>query len=79
LCDGYEFLAHPLSKTDPLNPISLALNFSNHKGTTKAPEKLRALLLEDFLYGFDLPVDISLATKMLGLILAPMNITQQNL
>jgi hypothetical protein len=77
LDDGCEFLASTLSETDRLRQIDLALDFGNHKGACKAPDKLRALLLTDVTHGFNLPLDLSLARKMPGLVLSPMNIAPQ--
>jgi hypothetical protein len=78
LDDGCTFLASPLSEVDRLIQMDLALDFGNHKGAMKNPEALAALLNEDVIHGFNLPVNLSLAQHIPGLVLSPMNIARQN-
>jgi hypothetical protein len=74
LDNGCKFLATKLSETDCLRQIDFALDFGNHKGACKAPDKLQALLLTNVTHGFNLPLELLLAHKIPSLVLSSMNI-----
>jgi hypothetical protein len=58
--------------------IDLVLNFGNHKGACKAPDKLRALLHKDIIHEFNLPAELLIAHRIQGLVLLLMNLAPQN-
>jgi hypothetical protein len=75
---GSLFHANPLSETERLLALDEALAFGNHKGATNDPKQLHALLVEDVIHGFNLPLKMSAVRKIPGLVLSPMNIARQN-
>jgi hypothetical protein len=75
---GAIFHATPLTEANRLLALDLALAFGNHKGATKNSKHLHALLAEDVIHGFNLPVMMSAVQKIPGLVLSPMNIAKQN-
>jgi hypothetical protein len=78
LVKGSVFHAAALSESERFSALEQALDFGNHKGATKDPKQLRALLVEDVIHGFNLPLNLSAVHKIPGLLLSPMNIASQN-
>ncbi len=50
----------------------------NHKGTSQKPVILKKLTAKDVKYGYSLPVPLSSVQLIPGLVMAPMNIMEQN-
>jgi hypothetical protein len=75
---GAFFYATPLTEPNRILALEHALAFGNHKGATKDPKQLQALLVEDVIHGFNMPLDMSAVQKIPGLVLSPMNIARQN-
>jgi hypothetical protein len=78
LLRGSHFSAEPLPNATCLLQATAALDYGNHKGATKAKDKLCSLLNDDVTHGFNLPLPLSLMRSIPGLLLSPMNIVRQN-
>jgi hypothetical protein len=78
LTHGSHFSAVPLSTDDCRKQVSVALQYGNHKGALKAPDKLHGLLEEDVTHGFNLPLPLPMAHLIPGILVSPMNIATQN-
>jgi hypothetical protein len=78
LDNGSSFHSAPLTESNRLLALEAALSFGNHKGATNDPAQLHALLVEDVIHGFNLPLNMSAVRKIPGLVLSPMNIARQN-
>jgi hypothetical protein len=55
-----------------------ALTFKNHKGASQKLVILKKLIAKDIKYRYSLPVPLSSIQSMPGLVMAPMNIMEQN-
>ena len=55
-----------------------ALEFVNYKGASEKPEPLRKLISKDIKHGYGLVLPLSKVSRILNLLLAPMNIMNQN-
>jgi hypothetical protein len=78
LLRGSHFSADPLPDTTCRLQAAAALDYGNHKGATKAKDKLCSLLNDDVTHGFNLPLPLSMTHRIPGLLLSPMNIARQN-
>jgi hypothetical protein len=58
--------------------VSKALKFGNHKGAKLNDELLKLLIKEDVTHGFILPLPLHKINRILGILLAPLNIICQN-
>ncbi len=63
------------SRQDDLNQ---AIEFGNHKGATTNPDLLVQLINEDVIQGFILPLPLSKISHIPGILIAPMNIVNQD-
>ena len=55
-----------------------ALEFGNHKGAIENPELLKKLVSKDITHGYGLVLPLSKVHRIPGLLMAPMNIMNQN-
>lgn len=78
LLRGSHFCADPLPHAQCLAQVDAALDYGNHKGATKDPDKLYDLLDDDVTHGFNMPLPLSMARRIPGLLISPMNIAKQN-
>ena len=58
--------------------LTEALEFQNHKGATENQDLLLNLCSKDVKFGYGLVLPLSKVTRIPGLLMTPMNITQQN-
>jgi len=58
--------------------VTEALEFGNHKGASEKPELLKQLIAKDIKHGYGLVLPLSKITRIPKLLLAPMNIMNQN-
>jgi hypothetical protein len=78
LLEGSHFCADPLPREECSQQVEACLSYGNHKGAIKDPDKLFDLLDEDVTHGFIMPLPLSMALQIPGLLLSPMNIARQN-
>ncbi|KAL7526144.1 hypothetical protein ACHAXR_001343 [Thalassiosira sp. AJA248-18] len=57
---------------------ALALEFGNHKRASEKPELLKQLIAKDVKHGYGLVLPLFKITRIPNLLLAPMNIMNQN-
>ena len=69
---------NPLNKDSRCAAVNKALTFRNHKGALMQPELLKKLVLKDIHFGYCLLLPLTKATKIPDILIAPMNIQQQN-
>jgi hypothetical protein len=75
-------LAWPLLTLDnskQLKDINNALRFGNHKGADQQQELLLKLVKDNAVRGFALPLPLNKINKILGILLAPLNIQLQKM
>jgi len=58
--------------------VEEALEFGNHKGATENPELLKKLVNKDVTHGYGLVLPLKKVQRVPGLLMAPMNIMNQN-
>jgi hypothetical protein len=75
---GSHFSADSLPPDDCLPQVVAALAYGNHKGAVNDPDTLYDLLDGDVTHGFNMPLPLSFAQKIKGLLISPMNIARQN-
>jgi hypothetical protein len=71
----------PLSEISDLQrsiDVNEAIKFGNHKGASNNEPLLRALILEDVTHGFILPLPLKKIRQIPGILIAPLNIINQN-
>ncbi len=78
LLEGSKWLLAEISKNELQQDLVDALTFKNHKGASQKPVILKKLNAKDVKYGYSLPVPLSSIQSILGLVMAPMNIIEQN-
>jgi hypothetical protein len=78
LTNGLEWPLEPLDKDSRLADVREALIFGNHKGASMQPDLLLHLMLKDIHFGYCPPLPLAKAKKILDILIAPMNIQQQN-
>jgi hypothetical protein len=78
LTHGLEWPLEPINNECRLADVREALIFGNHKGASMKPDLLLQLMLKDVHFGYCLPLPLAKAEKIPGILIAPMNIQQQN-
>ena len=78
LTQGSFWPLEDLNKDLRKQDLDEALTFGNHKGAQKFPARLQELVEEDIIHGYGLPLPLKIIRSLLGIVLAPMNITSQN-
>ena len=61
-----------------LDDVNEALTFTNHKGANLNKDLLKTLIEEDINHGFILPLPLDKIKQIPGVLLAPLNIINQN-
>ena len=67
-----------LSKEKTASDLKEALAFGNHKGPIKNQKLLRKLVEKDIVHGYGLVLPLDKITEISGVLVAPMNIMNQN-
>jgi hypothetical protein len=62
----------------PTHVCTIPLAFGNHKGASLQPQLLQQLTSKDVHFGYCLLLPLRKASKIPGILLAPMNIQKQN-
>jgi hypothetical protein len=78
LTHGSEWPLEPIDEECRLVDVREALTFGNHKGASMKPDLLLQLMSKDVHFGYCLPLPLAKAEKIPGVLIAPMNIQQQN-
>jgi hypothetical protein len=78
LTNGLEWPLEPLNEDSRLADVRKALIFGNHKGALMQLDLLLHLMLKDIHFGYCLPLPLAKAKKTPDILIAPMNIQQQN-
>ncbi len=78
LTHGLEWSLEPLDDDCRLADVREALIFGNHKGASMKPDLLLQLMSKAIHFGYCLPLPLAKAEKIPGILIAPMNIQQQN-
>lgn len=78
LTHGLEWPLEPINDECRLADVREALSFGNHKGASTKPDLLLQLMSKDVHFGYCLPLPLAKAEKIPGVLIAPMNIQQQN-
>jgi hypothetical protein len=78
LSERSKWLLAEISKNEQQQDLVNALTFGNHKGTSQKLVILKKLIKKDVKYGYSLPVPLSSVQSIPGLVMAPMNIMEQN-
>jgi hypothetical protein len=78
LTHGLEWPLAPINKECRLADVWEALIFGNHKGVSTKPDLLLQLMSKDVHFGYCLRLPLAKAEKIPGILIAPMNIQQQN-
>ena len=78
LTHGSEWPLAPINEECRLADVREALIFGNHKGALMKPDLLLQLMSKDVHFGYCLPLPLAKAEKIPGVLIAPMNIQQQN-
>lgn len=68
----------PVSDADRVDSLLANLKRGNHKSATERPDTLRALLLDDVVHGFSLPIPKECIPDLPGAEAAPMGLTAQH-
>jgi hypothetical protein len=71
LLEGSHFSADPLPREACSQQVEACLSYGNHKGAINALDKLFELLDEDVTHGFIMPLPLSMAFQILGLLMSP--------
>jgi hypothetical protein len=77
LLEGSKWPLVEISKNKGHQDLFNALTFGNHKGTLQKPVILKKLITKDVKYGYSLPIPLSSVRLIPGLVMAPMNIMEQ--
>jgi hypothetical protein len=78
LTHSSEWPLEPLNNKCRLADVREALIFGNHKGASMKPDLLLQLMSKDVQFSYCLPLPLAKAEKIPGILIAPMNIQQQN-
>jgi len=78
LTKGSLWTLEDLPEDQRAQDIEDALSMGNHKGAGKHPFLLRKIIEKDVVHGYGLPIPLSKIRKLLGAVIAPMNIASQN-
>jgi hypothetical protein len=78
LLKGSKWPLAEISKNEQQQDLVNSLTFRNHKGALQKPVILKKLIAKDIKYGYSLPVPLSRVQSIPGLVMAPMNIMEQN-
>jgi hypothetical protein len=78
LLKGSKWPLVEISKNERQQVLVDALTFGNHKGALQKPVILKKLIAKDLKYRCSLHVPLSSVQSILGLMMAPMNIMEQN-
>jgi hypothetical protein len=78
LLEGSKWPLAEISKNEQQQDLVNALTFKNHKGASQKPVILKKLIAKDVKYGYSLPIPLSSVQLIPGLVMAPMNILEQN-
>jgi hypothetical protein len=78
LSEGSKWPLAEISKNEQQQDLVDALTFGNHKGASQKPVILKKLIAKDVKYGYNLPIPLSSIQSIPGLVVAPMNIIEQN-
>jgi hypothetical protein len=73
--------AWPLSKItnqQQSNNVNKAIQFANHKGAFLNKDLLCSLIIKDVTHGFILPLPLKKNRQIPGILIAPLNIINQN-
>jgi hypothetical protein len=68
----------PLDKKRQSEEVNKALTFGNHKGASLQPKLFQKLVSRDVHFGNCLPLPLSKAQNIPGILIGPMNIQKQN-
>jgi hypothetical protein len=78
LLEGIKWWLVEISKNERQQDLVDTLTFRNHKGALQKTVILKKLITKNVKYGYSLPVSISSAQSIPGLVMAPMNIIAQD-
>jgi hypothetical protein len=78
LSEGSKWPLAEISKNEQQQDLVNALTFGNHKGALQKLVILKKLIAKDLKYGYSLPVPLSSIQLIPGLVMAPINIMEQN-
>ncbi len=78
LLEGSKRPLAEISKHEQQQDLVNALTFGNHKGALQKPVILKKLIAKDVKYGYSLPAPLSSIQSIPGLVMALMNIMEQN-
>jgi hypothetical protein len=78
LLEGSKWLLAEISENERQQDLVDALTFGNHMGALQKPVILKKLIAKDVTYGYSLPIPLSRVLLIPGLVMAPMNIMEQN-
>ena len=67
-----------ITEQQKLDDVDKALTFTNHKGANLNKDLLKTLIKEDVNHGFILPLTLDKIKQIPGVLLAPLNIINQN-
>jgi hypothetical protein len=79
LLEGSKQPLGEISKNEQQQDLVDALTFGNPNGTSQKPVILKKLITKDIKYGYSLPVPLSSIQSIPDLVMAPMNIMEQNM
>jgi hypothetical protein len=79
LLEGSKWLLAEISENERQQDLANALTFRNHKGALQKPVILKKLIAKDIKYRYSLPIPLSSVQSIPGLVMAPMNIMEQNM
>ena len=78
LLNGSDWPMEDLDPKSRADDMTEALEFGNHKGASEKPELLRTLVSKDIKHGYGLVLPLSKVSRIPNLLLAPMNIMNQD-
>jgi hypothetical protein len=78
LDNGSHWPLHDLNNDLQAADVAKAIEFGNHKGANENPALLHKLIEKDVKYGYCLPLPLTKAKFIHGLLFAPMNIQYQH-
>ena len=76
--EGSDWPVANISEDDRKADVREALNFGNHKGAKLNYHLLRTLIEDDVTHGYSLPLPLDKIHLLPGILLAPMNIVEQD-
>jgi hypothetical protein len=78
LSEGSKWPLAEISENEQQQDLIDALTFKNCKSALQKPAILKKLIAKDIKYGYSLPIPLSSVQLIPGLVMAPMNIMEQN-